>query len=70
MERKIMANIDWETRTKEGGKKNKRANKKIKELTFSRDGWKQKFMDRDAEIKELKKQLAIVKKNLQQIMDL
>jgi hypothetical protein len=65
-----MLNIDWETRAKERSKENKRAHKKIKEVTYSRDFWKQKYMNRDTEIKALKKQLTIVKKNLQQIMDI
>ena len=65
-----MANIDWESRAKERSQDNKRANKKIKELTISRDLWKHKYMDRETEIKELKKQLSIVKKNLQEIIDL
>jgi hypothetical protein len=65
-----MANIDWESRAKERSQENKRANKKIKELTISRDLWKQKYMNRESEIKEAKKLLSIVKKNLQQIMDL
>ena len=65
-----MANIDWESRAKDRSQDNKRANKKIKELTTSRDLWKDKYMEREAKIKELEKQVAIVKKNLQQIMDL
>lgn len=65
-----MANIDWESRAKERSQENKRANKKIKELIISRDLWKQKYMDRETEIKGAKKLLSIVKKNLQQIMDI
>ena len=65
-----MANIDWESRAKQRSKELKRANKKIREEITSRDLWKQKYKDRDTEIKEMKKQLSIVKKNLQQIMDL
>jgi bacterioferritin (cytochrome b1) len=65
-----MANIDWESRAKQRSKELKRANKKIREEITSRDLWKQKYIDRETEIKVLKKQLAIVKKNLQQIMDL
>jgi hypothetical protein len=65
-----MLNIDWETRARERSKENKRAHKKIKEVTHSRDFWKQKYMSRDAEIKELNKKLSILKKTLEQIMDL
>ena len=65
-----MANIDCESRAKQRSKELKRANKKIREEITSRDLWKQKYMVRDAEIKKLKKQLSIVKKNLQQIIDL
>ncbi len=65
-----MDNIDWESRAKERSKINKRLNKKLKEVTSSREFWKQKYMGRDSEIKEMRKKLSIVKKNLQQIIDL
>lgn len=63
-----MANIEWEVRAKERRLVNKRLNKKIKELTYSRDVWKVKATERKAEIDELNKRLSIVKKNLQQII--
>jgi hypothetical protein len=65
-----MANIDWEVRAKERRLVNKRLNKKIKELTHSRDVWKGKATERKAEVDDLYKKLAVVKKNLQQIIGL
>jgi hypothetical protein len=65
-----MANIEWEVRAKERRLVNKRLNKKIKELTHSRDVWKAKATKRKAEVDELNKKFSIVKKNLQQIIGL
>lgn len=65
-----MINIDWETRAKARRAENKRLKKKIKELTASRDGWKDKATHRKGSIDELIKKIATVKKNLQRIMGL
>lgn len=65
-----MANIDWETRAKERRIENKRLHKKIKELTISRDGWKQKALIRKESLDGMAKKMTDVKKNLQKIMDL
>ncbi|MDQ1266420.1 MAG: hypothetical protein QG635_1572 [Bacteroidota bacterium] len=65
-----MANIDWEQRAKERRLENKRLKKKIKELTISRDGWKQKAIERQNIIYENNKKMASIKKNLLQIIDI
>jgi t-SNARE complex subunit (syntaxin) len=65
-----MININWETRAKERRIENKRLKKKIKELTTSRDGWKDRATERKENLDELNKKMATVKKNLQQIMGL
>jgi hypothetical protein len=58
-----MINIDWETRAKERRTENKRLNKRIKELIISRDGWKDKAMERKGSLDELDKKMVTVKKN-------
>ncbi len=63
-----MANIDWETRAKDRRAENKRLQKKIKELTLSRNGWKEKATQRKDNLDEMAKKIAVVKKNLQEIM--
>lgn len=65
-----MVNIDWETRAKARRLENKRLKKKIRELTTSRDGWKDKATERKNSLDELNKKMVTVKKNLQQIMGL
>jgi len=65
-----MAKNNWEILARERSKENKRAHKKIKEITQSRGLWKDKYMAANSQVKKLEKQLAIVKKNLQVIMDL
>jgi hypothetical protein len=65
-----MANIDWESRAKDHRIKNKRLSKKVVETTSSREFWKKKAMDRAIEIKELKKNLLMIKKNMKQIIEL
>lgn len=65
-----MINIDWETRAKDRRAENKRLKKKIKELTVSRDGWKDKAVQRKEAVDEMIKKMSTVKKNLQRIMGL
>lgn len=65
-----MANIEWEIRAKERRIENKQLKKRIKELTFSRDGWKIKAMKRKESLDELNQKLLVVKKNMQQIISL
>ena len=65
-----MAYYEWEVRAKERRLENKQLKKRIKELTFSRDEWKVKAMNRKESLDELNQKLVIVKKNMQQILDL
>ena len=65
-----MADIEWEVRAKERMIENKQLKKRIKELTFSRDEWKVKAMKRKESLDELNEKLLIVKKNMQQIMEI
>lgn len=63
-----MANIEWEMRAKERRIENKALKKRIKELTHSRDFWKNKFMQQKTVFKEMQKKVEVVKKNVQQII--
>ena len=65
-----MLNIEWEVRAKERRIENKALKKRIKELTISRDLWKDKYMKQRTILEDLKKKVEIVKKNVQQIIRL
>lgn len=69
-ERINMVNIDWETRAKERRLENKALKKRIKELTFSRNVWKAKYMKQKEVLDETHKKIDIVKKNIQQIVSI
>ena len=65
-----MANIEWETRAKERRLENKQLKKRIKEITYSRDFWKVKAMERKESLDELNQKLLAVKKNMKEIISL
>ena len=65
-----MSNINWETRAKDRRLENKSLKKKIKELTISRDLWKNKYTETKSSLAEVKKKIETVKKNVQQIVNL
>lgn len=65
-----MLEIDWKGRAIERRIENKKLKKKCKELTISRDGWKEKAIKRKADVNVLNKQLSVVKKNIQKIVNL
>lgn len=69
-ERIYMSNINWELRAKDRRIENKSLKKRIKELTYSRDLWKIKYTETKTSLVELKKKIEIVKKNVQQIVNL
>jgi len=69
-ERKYMSNIEWEIRAKERRLENKELKKRIKELSFSRDVWKKKYMNQKIELIDVKKKVDVVKKKVQQIMNI
>ncbi len=63
-----MPNIDWETRAKSRRIENKALKKRIKELTSSRDLWRDKHTKTKASLIAVQKKVETVKKNVQQIM--
>ncbi len=65
-----MSNINWELRAKERRIENKSLKKRIKELTYSRDLWKSKYTETKTSLVDMKKKIEIVKKNVQQIVNL
>jgi hypothetical protein len=65
-----MSEIYWKVRAIDRRLENKRLKKKCKELTISRDGWKEKAIKRKADVNVLNKQLSVVKKNIQKIVNL
>ncbi len=65
-----MLESDWKVRAISRRLKNKKLKKKCKELTISRDGWKEKAIKRKADIDVLNKQLSAVKKNIQKIINI
>ena len=70
IEQKYMLESDWKVRAIDRRLENKRLKKKCKELTISRDGWKEKAINRKADINVLGKQLSSVKKNIQRIINI
>ena len=65
-----MLESDWKVRAISRRLKNKKLKKKCKELTISRDSWKEKAIKRKADIDVLNKQLSAVKKNIQKIINI
>jgi hypothetical protein len=65
-----MLEIDWKIRAIDRRLENKKLKKKCKELTISRDGWKEKAIKRKADVNVLNKQLLVVKKNIQKIVNI
>jgi len=65
-----MLESDWKVRAIDRRIENKKLKKKCKELTISRDGWKEKAIKRKADVNVLNKQLSVVKKNIQKIVNL
>lgn len=65
-----MLESDWKARAIDRRLKNKKLKKKCKELTISRDVWKEKAVKRMADVNVLNKQLVAVKKNIQKIISI
>jgi hypothetical protein len=63
-----MSNIDWEIRAKERRVENKALKKRIKELTGSRDLWKNKYIKAKVSLTAVQMNVEIVKKNIQKII--
>ena len=65
-----MSNIEWETRAKSRRIENKALKKRIKELTSSRDLWKFKYVENKEILITIQKNVEVVKKNIQRIMNI
>lgn len=65
-----MLESDWKARAIDRRLENKKLKKKCKELTISRDVWKEKAVKRIADVNVLNKQLSSVKKNIQKIISI
>jgi hypothetical protein len=65
-----MLESDWKMRAIDRRIENKKLKKKCKELTISRDGWKEKAIKRKVDVNVLNKQLLVVKKNIQKIANI
>jgi hypothetical protein len=70
LERIYMLESDWKMRAIDRRIENKKLKKKCKELTISRDGWKEKAIKRKVDVNVLNKQLLVVKKNIQKIANI
>ena len=70
LERIYMLESDWKMRAIDRRIENKKLKKKCKELTISRDGWKEKAIKRKADVNVMNKQLLVVKKNIQKIANI
>jgi hypothetical protein len=57
-----MIDIDWKDRAIESRYENKSLKKRIKELTVSRDTWREKAIERMEGITQLKHQVQLIKK--------
>jgi hypothetical protein len=65
-----MVIIDWEKRAKERRLENKALKKRIKEITTSRDFWKNKYMDLKDVHNETLGKMVQIKKNIQKIEEI
>jgi len=64
-----MIEIDWKDRAIERRYENKKLKKRIKELLLSRDTWREKAIERKEGITQLKRQVQLIKKNIQKIIE-
>ncbi len=64
-----MIEIDWKDRAIVRRYENKQLKKRIKELTLSRDTWREKAIERKEGITQLKRQVQLIKKNIQKIIE-
>lgn len=65
-----MLNNDWKVRAIDRRLENKALKKRIKELTLSRDTWREKSKKHKEEKEALQKKLNAVKKKLNQIAEI
>ena len=65
-----MSKTDWKDKTKEKSLENKRLNKRIKEITKSRDEWKKKSIGHKARADKLASDLKKLKTKLNELADI
>lgn len=61
--------VDWKAKSIERSYQNKAANKRIRELTYSRDNWKNKHAKVKREMNILSSELGKIKKKLNEILN-
>jgi chromosome segregation ATPase len=64
-----MTKIDWKTKATENARDKKRLNKKIRELTNSRDQWKAKSIAHKARADKFESDLKKLKTKLNELVD-
>ena len=65
-----MSKADWKSKCMENAREKKRLNKKIKELTLSRDQWKEKSIGHKARTDKLESDLKKLKNKLIEMVDI
>ena len=65
-----MSKTDWKSKSKENAVDKKRLNKKIRELTKSRDDWKAKSMRHKARADKLEADLKKLMTKLSELIDI
>lgn len=58
----------WKDKALQRRAENKELKKRIQEKVFSRDSWKQKFMQQKQELEKLKKEVESIKKKVENIL--
>jgi len=64
-----MSKTDWKSKCMENAREKKRLNKKIKELTLSRDQWKEKSIGHKARADKLEFDFKKLKNKLIEVVD-
>ena len=65
-----MSKTDWKSKCMENARDKKRLNKKIKEMTISRDQWKNKSIHHKARADKLEADLKKLKDKLTEMIDI
>ena len=65
-----MSKTDWKSKATEYARKNKQLNKRVKEITNSRDDWKVKSMHHKARADKLAADLKKLKNRLVEMIDI
>jgi outer membrane biogenesis lipoprotein LolB len=60
---------DWKAKSIQRGRQFKALNKRIRELTLSRDNWKNKYLQYKQDSEELSAELLKIKKKLNEIIN-